>query len=484
MLQSAAVQPLATLGVVSLAALLAWPAAASPHEASADDPYAPARLTWSGPRPPWPRRRRSEEKVKPSAHGLRDLQRWPAEPASPKTVDEAQLASALKQLCGGWMPPRRPLQFARAILSSSREHGVDPFLVGAFIYRQSRCLPQEKSEYGSGLAKLDPRMHASFLRRGVYRYWVLREGEWKRRELTLDRYSLGNLRRPEASIYFAAGLLAMAQRQCPGIDAPFGSVPHRHPISHLIWGDRVRGAGPEDRVLQARRALLEHYSGKLPEAQGSYEELALRLPLDGAPRVVSSVMGSDRADGKRVHKGIDFASTYAEPVRAVADGRVVLAGLDRPTGGPINVDPEEAKTIKSSQMGPGGLFVMVLHDKGLRSAYMHLSSYIVAANAKVKSGDVIGYVGKTGAKESGAHLHFELRAGGKHVDPLPHLKQIILPDATWLGQKLAVEEQRVRRKRRVDRWRAIQSEREAKTAATTAPGRKKRPATRARQKKK
>jgi murein DD-endopeptidase MepM/ murein hydrolase activator NlpD len=463
-LQSAAVRlRIVTLGV-SLAAALASPAPAAPGEASADDPYAPARLTWSGPRPPWPRRRRSEEKVKPSAHGLRDLQRWPDEPASPKTVDEAQLAAALRQLCGGWMPPKRPLQFARAILASSREHRVDPFLVSAFIYRQSRCLPQERSDYGVGLAKLDPRMHSPFLRRGVYRYWVLQTGAWKQRELALARYSLGNLRRAEASIYFAAGLLAMAERQCPGIDAPFSSVPHRHPISHLIWGDRVRGAGAEDRVLQARRALLEYYSGKLPEAQGRYEKLALRLPVDGAPRIVTSVMGSDRADGKRVHKGIDFASTYAEPVRAVADGRVVLAGLDRPAGGPINVDPEEAKTIKSSQMGPGGLFVMVLHDGGLRSAYMHLSSYVVAANAKVKSGDVIGYVGKTGAKESGAHLHFELRAGGKHVDPLPHLKQLILPDATWLGQKLAVEEQRVRRKRRVDRWRAIQAEREGKMA--------------------
>jgi len=453
--------------VAALLMLLApFGAAAAPSSPSAEDPYSPARIKQSGPPAPWPRRRRVEEKIKPSAHGLVDLASWPAEPASPSTVDEARLAAALKQLCGGWWPPKRPLQYARWIIAYGRELEVDPFLLGAFIYRQSRCVPQEQSDFGIGLAKIDPRMHSGFLRRGSYRYFVLRKGEWQRRELKLDRFSLGNLRRPEASIYFAAGLLHLARQQCPGIDASFGSVPHRHFVSHVIWGDRVRGAGPEDRVLQARRALLEYYTAKLPEPRGTYGGLALRLPLDGAPRIVSSVMGQDREDGKRAHKGIDFASTYAEPVRAVADGRVVLAGVDMPSGGPRNVDAEEAKTLRSSTMGPGGLFVMILHGEGLRSAYMHLSSYVVNANQQVKSGDVIGYVGQTGARESGAHLHFELRADGKHVDPVPHLQPyVILPDATWLGQKLAVEEKRVRRKRRVERWRAIKAEREAKATS-------------------
>jgi murein DD-endopeptidase MepM/ murein hydrolase activator NlpD len=393
--------------------------------------------------------------VKPSAHGLVDLSRWPAEPPSPTAVEEKPFALALKELCGGWMPPQRPFQYAAWIIGYSREFGIDPFLLGAVLYRQSRCLPQEKSDFGVGLAKIDPRMHAGFLRRGHYRYWVPAGDAWQRKELDLSRFSLFNLRRAEASIYFAAGLLALAQDQCPGIDAAFGSMPHRHFVSHFVWGDRVRGAGPEDRVLQARRSLLEYYRGALPEPRGKFQDLPLRCPLDGTPRVVSSVMGSDREDGKRFHKGIDFASTYAEPVRAVADGQVVLAGLDRPTGGPQNIDPEEAKSIRASQMGPGGLFVMILHPGGLRSAYMHLSSYVVTANQKVKSGEVIGFVGQTGIHESGAHLHFELRFAGQHVDPMPHLAPYVIPpDATWLGRKIDAEEKRVRRKRRIERWRA------------------------------
>jgi hypothetical protein len=452
-------------------AVLALPLAvrAEPSSAAEGDPFAPAALARTGPAPPWPRRKRASEKLKPSAHGLIDLARWPAEPPSPTAVDEERFAAALKQLCGGWWPPKRPRQWAALVLAHARHFKVDPFLVLAVIYRQSRCLPNEKPEdgFGLGLGKIDPRMHAPFLKKGRYRYHVLEAGAWRPRELELDRFSLGNLRRVEPSLYFTAGLLAIAQRQCPGTDAAFGSVPHRHFVSHFIWGDRVRGAGAEDRVLQARRSLLEYYAGRPLEPRGRYKELALRLPLDGAPRIVTSVMGSDREDGKRFHKGIDFASTWGEPVRAVADGRVVLAGIDRPAGGPINVDPEEAASIKASQLGPGGLFVMVLHEGGLRSAYMHLSSYVVKANQRVKGGELLGHVGKSGTKESGAHLHFELRAEGKHVDPMPALAPYVIgPEATWLGRKLEVEEKRVRRVRRVKRWRERQ---EASQAGGSKP---------------
>jgi murein DD-endopeptidase MepM/ murein hydrolase activator NlpD len=451
--------PLCLLVLVGLDAL----ARAAPDEATEDDPFSPKPLAQKGPAPPWPRRKRATEKIKPSAHGLVDLSRWPAEPASPTGIEPERFAGALKELCGGWWPPKRPLQWAGWMLEHSRTFKVDPFLVAAVIYRQSRCLtnsPEVREEsFGIGMAQIDPRMHSGFLRKGHYRYFVLEKGHWEKRELEMDRFSLGNLRRAEPSIYFTAALLAMAREQCPAIDAAFGSVPHRHYLSHFIWGDRVRGAGPEDRVLNARRRIIEYYKGAKLEPRGKHGELALRCPLDGAPRIVSSVMGADRQDGKRVHKGIDFASTWGEPVRAVAAGRIVLAGLDRLAGGPINVPPEEATKIKPSEMGPGGLFVMLLHDGGLRSAYMHLSSYEVKANDKVTVGQLIGYVGKTGTKESGAHLHFELREAGKHVDPMPAMAPYVIhPDQTWLGLKLGAEEKRVRKVRRIAKWRATHPE--------------------------
>jgi murein DD-endopeptidase MepM/ murein hydrolase activator NlpD len=409
--------------------------------------------------------------MRAKGQGLIRMEQWPAEPPSPKKVDPRTFGLALRQLCASWMPPKRPFRYARWMIESGREFGVDPFLLAALIYRQSRCLPRERDSYGMGLAMINPRMHGAYIRRRRYRYWVYEGGAWKRHELPLPRYAFvpGNLMRAQAAIYFAAALLHVNQQQCPRNDGAFGSVPHRSPVSHFIWGDRVKGAGAEDRVLRARRRLLEYYSGARPAPLGRFKELLLHCPVDGAPRKITSGMGSDREDGKRFHKGVDFASTWGEPVRAVADGQVTLAGIDRRGAGPINVDPEPEQVkekLRSEKVGPGGLFVMVRHAEGLLSAYMHLSRYVVKAGQRVKGGEILGYVGRSGIKESGAHLHFELRHGGKHIDPMPHLEPYVFgPRDTYMGQRVAAEERRVRRRRRVERWRAYKAKLRAKQQA-------------------
>jgi murein DD-endopeptidase MepM/ murein hydrolase activator NlpD len=179
-------------------------------------------------------------------------------------------------------------------------------------------------------------------------------------------------------------------------------------------------------------------------------------------------LGEDRAEGKRRHRGIDFASTYLEPVRAVADGRVKLAGLDRPRGGPINLDPEAAQEVRRRKMGPGGLFVMIQHAEGLTSAYMHLARYTVKAGQQIKAGQLIGHVGRSGTKDSGPHLHFELRHGGHHIDPLPHLEAYVFaPLDTYVGRRIAAEQRRLRRRRRIRRWRKRKAARAAARRAAT-----------------
>jgi len=434
-------------------------------------PFYPTPIAFSGPKAPFARRRRVGVKgMRPKGHGLIEIKRWPAEPPSPGKVDPKTLGLVLKQQCHDWMPPKRPFRYARWILESCAEFGVDPFLLAALIYRQSRCLPRERDSYGMGLAMINLRMHSGYIKRRRYRYWVFSGGAWKQRELAMPKYAFvqGNLLRARANIYFAAALLRVNQEQCPHNDGAFGSVPHRHPVSHFIWGDRVKGAGAEDRVLRARRRLIEYYNGARPAPLGRFDKLLLHCPVDGAPRKISSAMGMDRDGGKRYHKGVDFASTWGEPVRAVAAGRVTLAGIDRKTGRPRNVDPDPAarKAIDRKDLGPGGFFVMIRHDGGLLSAYMHLSSYQVKAGQTVKGGEIIGHVGRSGIKESGAHLHFELRYGGKHIDPMPHLAPYVFgPMDVYLGRRVASEQRRVRRKRRVQRWREYKAKLKAQRAA-------------------
>jgi murein DD-endopeptidase MepM/ murein hydrolase activator NlpD len=61
--------------------------------------------------------------------------------------------------------------------------------------------------------------------------------------------------------------------------------------------------------------------------------------------------------------------------------------------------------------------VVIRHDFGLSTRYGHLSRFNVQIGASVKRGDTIGYVGSTG-RSTGAHLHYEILANGKLLNPL------------------------------------------------------------------
>ena len=418
-------------------------------------------IKYDGPAPPWKVRRRVGVAggMKPKGQGLIDLKRWPSEPDPPPlgSVDPEQFAYALRHICHDWMPPKRPLRYTQWILEYAAKFEVDPFLLAALVYRQSRCLPRQRDNYGAGLTKINIRMHAPYLKKRTYRYWVLEGGGWAEKHKALPDYAFvpGNMRKPKANLYFSAALLSIYKEQCPKNDGAFGSVPHRHPVSHLVYGDKVLGAGPEDRILRARRRLLEYYLGAASGPVGKHDELPLYAPLGGMPRKVTSSMGRDRSEGARRHKGVDFGSTYGEPVFSVADGRISVAGLDRPSGKPASLTPEEAAEVKSADMGPGGLFVMIRHAGGLLSAYMHLSAYVVNTGDRVKAGQIIGFVGRSGIKQSGAHLHFELRHAGRHIDPETFYEgAFFTPRMTYRGNLVIKVEKRKRRRRRIERYRA------------------------------
>lgn len=95
------------------------------------------------------------------------------------------------------------------------------------------------------------------------------------------------------------------------------------------------------------------------------------------------------------HTGIDIAAPWGTPVEAPADGTVIYAG----------------------QMPANGLLLIVNHVNGFSTTYSHLSSYAVRVGEQVRRGQVIARVGNTGWS-TGPHLFFEVRAGGRPVDPL------------------------------------------------------------------
>jgi murein DD-endopeptidase MepM/ murein hydrolase activator NlpD len=113
--------------------------------------------------------------------------------------------------------------------------------------------------------------------------------------------------------------------------------------------------------------------------------------------------GTKRAGG-RVHDGIDIVAGVSTPVRAAKSG--IAFRLNVPSG--------------------HGKYIMLYHPDGDQTIYSHLSEYNVISTQRVRQGDIIGYVGKTG--NAGAalmhpHLHFEIRKHAMCVDPKPLIQK-------------------------------------------------------------
>ena len=399
----------------------------------------PEPLPSEGPKPPWACRLDKTSRAH-AGHGLGlvDLTVWDPEPDAPAPVKEEQFAPALNQLCSSDLSYQQSNQYAHWILEACQRFGVDPFLLASLVFQQSRCASEKKHPtVAIGLAGIDAAMHAPFLHNGRYSYWVREGQEWLPREVDVSPYlaSLQALHQDRANIFFAAALMHAYQQQCPDIDGAFQSVPHRHYVSHMIWGDRVIETDGEDRVLRTRRAIIQYYAAVMPAARARWKSVDLSCPLDGCPRKITGVLGDVREEGKRAHKGVDFVSTLGEPVRAIADGWVVYAGVDAPGAGARRVTLDKSGNIRKNSMGPGGLFVQIQHKDNLVSEYMHLLNYLVKIGQWVKAGEIIGHVGDTGIKVDAPHLHFQMRDNGEVIDPMIHLRPYLIPpQATYRGQ--------------------------------------------------
>jgi len=407
--------------------------------------FALSILAMGNGQPPWRARRRPNH-PRPNRLAMQRvaLADWPDEPDTPDAIDPVRFREALREICG-WMRVERGDELTGWILESAREFEVDPFLIAALIWREGRCrYDAEDGDRGSGvgLTLIDTRMYWENVRGGHLRYQVREDGEWVERDREV-RYPFNGprMRVSQTNIYYAAALLRMWREQHPHVDEAFDNEPHRHFVSHFVWGDRVRSARQEERILTERRRLLEYYGQPEQAATVVWGGVTFGCPLNGCPRVISSYIGSERDGGSRHHRGVDLESLPGEPVRAMADGTVVFAGVDLPGGAQHRQlrTAAEYEEIDGDSLGAGGRYVCVRHRRpgdlpNVRSCYMHLNEVGVAYGDTVSRGDVIGSVGRTGMERSAAHLHLELRTdqlqdpaeilhglllGNRAADPLP-----------------------------------------------------------------
>lgn len=99
----------------------------------------------------------------------------------------------------------------------------------------------------------------------------------------------------------------------------------------------------------------------------------------------------------RAHKGVDYAARTGTPIKSAGDGKIIFRG----------------------RKGGFGNVVIVQHGSNITTLYAHMNSFKRGqkVGSRIKQGQVIGFVGKTGLA-SGPHLHYEFRLNGVHKNPL------------------------------------------------------------------
>ena len=172
--------------------------------------------------------------------------------------------------------------------------------------------------------------------------------------------------------------------------------------------------------------ITDYYDAKGESAR----KFLMKTPINGAR--LSSHFGKRRhpiSGYTRMHRGTDFAAPTGTPIYAAGHGVVERA----------------------SRYGGYGHYVRIRHANSYKTAYAHLSRYGrgIRSGVRVRQGQVIGYVGSTGAS-TGPHLHYEVMVRGKHVNPmrlnLPTGRKLVeTPDVMKVFEAHRQEIDRIRR---------------------------------------
>ncbi|MGB3626457.1 MAG: M23 family metallopeptidase, partial [Henriciella sp.] len=171
-------------------------------------------------------------------------------------------------------------------------------------------------------------------------------------------------------------------------------------------GNRVRGGEVIYAAINGK-ALDKSYYRFTPSDDGAVDyfdpngeaatKFLMKTPINGAR--LSSNFGYRRhpiSGYNKLHKGTDFAARSGTPVYAAGHGTVERA----------------------NRYGGYGNYVRIRHANGYKTAYAHLSRFgKYRSGTRVRQGDIIGYVGSTGAS-TGPHLHYEVLVNGKQVNAM------------------------------------------------------------------
>ncbi len=223
--------------------------------------------------------------------------------------------------------------------------------------------------------------------------------------------TMAGLRETEAHLVFAADLDAQARLKtmgatfrATGLDARSYMAEASAPadLSPLELRDpQVLAARLDVDPTLARQVQRTARDLMAVQALGSAAAaLPLATPVDDPVRSSPFGTRTDPFTGAAAfHPGQDFSGHYGQPIHVTAPGVVSFVGQRTGYGNCVEVD----------------------HGHGFKTRYGHLDAFTMGVGQVVKTGDVIGRMGSTG-RSTGVHLHYEVWAGGRLLDPAPFLK--------------------------------------------------------------
>lgn len=184
------------------------------------------------------------------------------------------------------------------------------------------------------------------------------------------------------------------------------SSPDSAPGELLFTG--ITGSGITGRFWRYRTpdGLVDFYD----EQGNNAKKFLMRKPVRSDEARLTSGFGlrfHPLFNDRRMHTGIDWAGAIGTPVVAAGSGVI-----------------EEAL-----YKGGNGKYVRIRHANGYQTTYSHMNAFArgTEAGAKVRQGQIIGFLGNTGYS-TGPHLHFEILVNNRFVDPLsiqvPREKQL------------------------------------------------------------
>ncbi len=167
------------------------------------------------------------------------------------------------------------------------------------------------------------------------------------------------------------------------------------PLSFSTMGGRV----PSADTLRANSILSS--MDRMNLYRIAAQKAPFALPVKSAFRFTSGFgyRRDPKTGGRRLHKGTDFAASIGTPIYSTADGVVIKAGWGKGYGRVIEIQ----------------------HAFGIETRYAHLSKIRVKVGDRVSRGQRIGDMGNSG-RSTGSHLHYEIRIGGKAVNPMKFIK--------------------------------------------------------------